>query len=68
MAKFFRSLQSEWVPKMGDRSFAEAQRAISDYITVYYNRFRPYQFNDGLAPIKMDEFFWNVSKTVAKII
>jgi putative transposase len=67
MERFFRSLKSEWVPEMGYCSFAEAQRAISDYISGYYNRFRPHQFNDGVAPNKAEEFFWNFSKTVAKI-
>jgi len=67
MERFFRSLKSEWVPEMGYCSFAEAQRAISDYISGYYNRFRPHQFNDGVAPNKAEEFFWDFSKTVAKI-
>ena len=67
MELFFRSLKSEWIPEMDYYSFAEAQRAISDYISGYYNRFGAHQFNEGMAPNKAEEFFWNFSKSVAKI-
>ena len=67
MERFFRSLKSEWVPTLGYRSFTEAQRSIFDYITGYYNNIRPHQHNVGMAPIKTEEFFFNSSKSVAKI-
>ena len=67
MERFFRSLKTEWVPEIGYRSFAEAQRSIFDYITGYYNQFRPHQHNNGLAPNKTEGFFWNSSKPVANI-
>lgn len=67
MERFFRSLKTEWVPEMGYRSFAQAQRSIFDYITGYYNQFRPHQHNGGLAPNKTEGFFWNSSKSVANI-
>ena len=67
MERFFRSLKTEWVPEMGYRSFAEAQRSIFDYITGYYNQFRPHQHNGGFPPNKTEEFFRNSSKSVAKI-
>ena len=67
MERFFRSLKTEWVPEIGYRSFAEAQRSIFDYITGYYNQFRPHQHNAGLAPNKTEGFFWNSSKSVANI-
>jgi putative transposase len=66
MERFFRSLKTEWVPEMGYRSFAEAQRSIFDYITGYYSQVRPHQHNAGLPPNKTEEIFWSSSKSVAK--
>ena len=62
-----RSLKTEWVPEMGYRSFSEAQRSIYDYIIGYYNYYRPHHHNSGLSPNKAEEFFWNSSKSAAKI-
>ena len=67
MERFFRSLKTEWVPEMGYRSFAEAQRSIFDYITGYYNQVRPHQHNGGLPPNKAEGVFWSSSKSAAKI-
>lgn len=67
MERFFRSLKSEWVPESGYRSFAEAERSVSDYIAGYYSQFRPHQHNDGLAPNKAEELFFNSSKVAANI-
>ena len=33
MERFFRSVKSEWIPKIGYSSFEEAERMISQYIT-----------------------------------
>ena len=66
MERFFRSLKTEWVPDMGYRSFAEAQRSIFDYITGYYNQLRPHQHNGGLPPNKAEGIFWDSSKPAAK--
>lgn len=67
MERFFRSLKSEWVPEVGYRSFTEAQRAIYEYISGYYNQYRPHKHNGGLSPNKAEEFYWNFSKSAAKI-
>lgn len=66
MERFFRSLKTEWVPEMGYRSFAEAQRSIFNYITGYYNQLRPHQYNGGLPPNKAEENYWSSSKSAAK--
>ena len=67
MERFFRSLKAEWVPEAGYRSFNEAQRSIYEYITGYYNQYRPHQHNGGLSPNKAEKFFEDFSKTAAKI-
>ena len=67
MERFFRSLKTEWVPELGYRSMAEAQRSILNYITGYYSQVRPHQNNGGLPPNKAEEIFWESSKTAAKI-
>ncbi len=50
MERFFRSLKTEWVPKCGYESFQMASQSITEYISGYYNRYRPHQFNEGQAP------------------
>jgi len=65
MERFFRSLKTEWVPEMGYRSFAEAQRSVADYITGYYSQTRPHKHNGGVPPNKTEERYWNSSKTAA---
>lgn len=67
MERFFRSLKSEWVPDLGYRSFADAQRSIIDYVTGYYSTTRPHQHNGGLPPRKAEELFRSSSKSAAKI-
>jgi len=65
MERFFRSLKTEWVPEMGYRSFAEAQRSVADYITGYYSQTRPHKHNGGVPPNKTEECYWNSSKPAA---
>mgnify|MGYP006084758505 FL=1 len=67
MERFFRSLKTEWVPELGYRSMAEAQRSILGYITGYYSQVRPHQNNAGLPPNKAEDIYWKSSKTAAKI-
>lgn len=50
MERFFGALKSEWVPKLGYASFAEADRDLHHYIHGYYNSYRPHTHNQGLAP------------------
>jgi len=65
MERFFRSLKTEWVPKIGYRSFVEAKTYITNYITGYYSEVRPHQYNGGLTPNESERQFWLNSKTVA---
>lgn len=65
MERFFRSLKVEWVPKAGYQSLVEAQQSIANYITRYYSAVRPHTHNNGLAPNKAEENYWDASKTVA---
>jgi len=48
--RFFSSLKTEWMPRVGWRSLAEAKAEISRYITSYYTQRRPHTFNGGLTP------------------
>ena len=63
MERFFRSLKTEWVPESGYTSFLEAKKSIANYITGYYGQIRPHQHNDGLAPNKAEEIYFNSSKS-----
>ena len=67
MERFFRSLKTEWVPDLGYRSFADAQRSIVSYMTGYYLQTRPHQHNGGLPPKKAEEIYWKSSKSAANI-
>lgn len=55
MERLFRSLKSEWVPKVGYHSSVHARKDISHYLMDYYNRQRPHQHNAGLSPAKAEE-------------
>jgi putative transposase len=65
MERFFRSLKTEWVPKFGYRSLAEANSSIVQYIVGYYSRTRPHQYNGGISPNAAEARYWSTSKTVA---
>ena len=49
--RFFRSFKTEWMPRSGYFSFAAGVSAITQYITGYYNRYRPHKHNGGLSPL-----------------
>ena len=55
MERVFRSLKTEWIPTVGNRTAQEAQRDISHFLMHRYNWIRPHQFNDGLAPARAEE-------------
>lgn len=57
MERFFRSLKTEWMPTVGWRSFDEAKREISRYITGYYSQLRPHTFNGGLTPATAEAIY-----------
>jgi putative transposase len=50
MERLFRSLKTEWIPKLGYTSFEAAKRDVGSYLMAYYNWQRPNTFNGGLAP------------------
>jgi len=37
MARFLRSLKTEWVPELDYRSFTEAKYAMTDCLVGYYS-------------------------------
>jgi len=55
MERVFRSLKTEWVPRLGYLSFEQAQCDISDYLMRHYNHVQPHQCNDGLSPAVAEE-------------
>ncbi len=61
MERLFRSLKSEWLPKLGYRNLSEAMRDVSYYLMDYYNWQRPHQFNGGLPPAKAEYLSKSVS-------
>lgn len=67
MERFFRSLKTEWIPKLGYPSYTDAKRSIIQYITGYYSQLRPHQHNGGLPPNAIEILFYNSSKSVTKI-
>lgn len=65
MERFFRSFKTEWMPKSGYTDFNKAAASINDYITGYYNRYRPHQFNKGLSPQMAEKIFHKTYNKVA---
>lgn len=63
--RFFRSLKTEWVPKIGYVCFASAKRSITKYMIGYYSTLRPHKHNSGLPPNAAELAYWKAQKTVA---
>lgn len=61
MERFFKSLKTEWVPEVGYRNLAEAERKITEYITGYYSQLRPHQNNAGKSPDATERLYWSAS-------
>lgn len=59
--RLFRSLKTEWVPKLGYQSLSEAKIDIGQYLMSYYNQIRPHQFNNGMSPQAAEEKLKTVS-------
>lgn len=66
MERFFRSLNTEWIPEVGYASYEEAKQCITDYTIGYYSQFRPPTHNGGRIPNAAEQLYWNDYKTVAK--
>lgn len=66
MERFFRSFKTEWMPRMGYKGFKLAVTSITQYITKYYNCYRPHQHNSGLSPNMAEQKFINTYNGVAK--
>ena len=61
MERLFRSLKTEWIPRLGYSSAQHAHRDISHYLMHWYYWQRPHQFNYGLAPAVAEEILKTVS-------
>ena len=61
MERFFRSLKTEWVPKVGYQSFKQADQSITDYIIGYYSQVRPHKHNKGISPNEAEQLFKKAS-------
>lgn len=59
--RLFRSLKTEWIPKLGYHSIEEAKLDIGLYLMEYYNRIRPHQFNNGISPFAAEQKLKTVS-------
>ena len=57
MERFFGSLKSEWIPKLGYEDLADAVDDMRNYIHDYYNVDRPHTHNEGLSPTKAEARF-----------
>lgn len=50
MERFFRSFKTEWMPKYGYVSYAEADRDTLSCILRHYNTRRGHSYNNYLSP------------------
>ena len=55
MERLFRSLKSEWIPSLGYRTKAQAEKDIGFYLMDYYNWVRPHSYNGGMSPGAAEE-------------
>ena len=61
MERFFRSLKTEWVPKVGYQGFNQADNSITNYIMGYYSQVRPHRHNKGISPNEAERLFKKAS-------
>lgn len=62
MERVFRSLKTEWVPRLGYATVNGAFRDIGYYLMKYYNTVRPHSYNAGLPPAEAEEKLITVSR------
>lgn len=55
MERFFRSLKTEWVPKKGYHSPAQAKADVLLYVNYHYNRIRPHSSNEYQTPVMKEQ-------------
>ncbi|CAA0102645.1 Uncharacterised protein [BD1-7 clade bacterium] len=55
MERLFRSLKTEWIPKLAYSDIEEAKRDIGEYLMDYHNGYRPHRKSGGLSPITAEE-------------
>lgn len=65
LERFFRSFETECMPKVGYENFIEAKYSVSYYIDGYYNNIMPRHYNVDLAPNE-SEVRTKILKSVAK--
>jgi putative transposase len=63
MERFFGSLKSEWVPKLGYENLSDADCDLHLYVHHKYNCYRPHTYNRGLSPDATEAVF-RASKVV----
>ena len=66
MERFFRSLNTENMPKHGYENDIIASDSIRDFIYKYYNSIRPHSHNLGLSPSSKEKYYWETFNSVAK--
>lgn len=65
MERFFRSLKTEWIARVGYQNFEQAKRDVGSYIIGYYSNVRPHSHNNGVTPNKAEKYFWETPISVA---
>jgi putative transposase len=53
--RVLRSIETEWIPIVGDMTAQEARRDISHYLMHRYTWIRPHRFNDAPAPAQAEK-------------
>lgn len=65
MERFFRSFKTEWMPREGYLSLDEGARDVAQYMTGYYNRYRPHRHNNQLSPMTAENNYVKTSNGLA---
>ncbi len=66
--RLFRSLKTEWIPRVGYRDMTAAKQSITDYMIYYYSDLRPHAHNDGMSPSAAEAMYWNTQKQWPKTL
>lgn len=52
MERYFNTLKNELIYHYYYHNDGELNKAINDFVYIWYNHIRPYMFNNGLTPFK----------------